>query len=91
MFFPQFVPSSVRIARFARKLFVNLATLLRSAMEAACIESCPGYKASTVKYAGSGLSTDLTLAGASCNVYGTDLNSLRLIVSSETDREILSI
>ncbi|RAO65251.1 uncharacterized protein BHQ10_001263 [Talaromyces amestolkiae] len=51
--------------------------------------SCPGYKASNVKTsAGSIVSADLTLAGAACNVYGTDLDNLVLQVEYETETRL---
>lgn len=49
--------------------------------------TCPGYKASNVKSSGGNIvSADLTLAGAACNVYGTDLDNLVLQVEYETGR-----
>lgn len=41
---------------------------------------CPGYKASQVQEDDRGLSAVLTLAGAPCNVYGTDVQVLNLKV-----------
>lgn len=47
--------------------------------------SCPGYKASNVKSQGGSItSANLNLAGAPCNVYGTDLNNLKLLVEYQT-------
>lgn len=48
------------------------------------ISSCPGYKANNVKTSSSGLTADLTLAGAACNVYGTDITDLTLTVEYQT-------
>lgn len=45
---------------------------------------CPGYKASNVQRTPYGLTADLSLAGAACNVYGTDVDSLSLTVVSST-------
>ncbi|OTA57514.1 glycoside hydrolase family 31 protein [Hypoxylon sp. EC38] len=42
--------------------------------------TCPGYKASNVNISSNGLTADLTLAGDACNVYGTDIEALRLVV-----------
>ncbi|KND87644.1 putative alpha/beta-glucosidase agdC [Tolypocladium ophioglossoides CBS 100239] len=50
--------------------------------------SCPGYKASNVKATDSGLTADLSLAGAPCNAYGTDLKDLTLTVTYETDDRV---
>ncbi|KAI1392968.1 glycoside hydrolase family 31 protein [Hypoxylon trugodes] len=41
---------------------------------------CPGYIASNVKNTSNGLTADLTLAGDACNVYGTDIEALTLVV-----------
>ena len=48
------------------------------------LASCPGYKASNVKTTASTLTADLSLAGASCNVYGDNLSSLTLSVVYKT-------
>ncbi|KAI1432773.1 glycoside hydrolase family 31 protein [Xylaria sp. CBS 124048] len=48
---------------------------------------CPGYKASNVAKTSLGLTADLILAGDPCNVYGTDIEALSLIVEYQaTDR-----
>ncbi|KAL2835120.1 glycosyl hydrolases family 31-domain-containing protein [Aspergillus cavernicola] len=48
---------------------------------------CPGYKASNVHQTSHGFSASLALAGDSCNVYGTDVESLTLEVEfQDTDR-----
>lgn len=49
---------------------------------------CPGYTASNVKTSGTGLTADLTMAGAACNVYGTDIESLSLLVEYQTDQRL---
>ncbi|KAL5343686.1 glycosyl hydrolases family 31-domain-containing protein [Aspergillus crustosus] len=41
---------------------------------------CPGYKASNVQQATDGFSASLELAGAQCNLYGTDVEALTLKV-----------
>ncbi|KAI1087276.1 glycoside hydrolase family 31 protein [Rostrohypoxylon terebratum] len=41
---------------------------------------CPGYKASNVKNTTNGFLADLDLAGEACNVYGTDIEALSLLV-----------
>lgn len=48
------------------------------------LAACPGYKASNVKTSASTLTANLKLAGAACNVYGTDLTELTLEVVYET-------
>ncbi|KAJ9141692.1 Family 31 glycosyl hydrolase [Pleurostoma richardsiae] len=52
------------------------------------LKKCPGYKASNVKTTATGLTADLALAGAACNVYGTDLTDLTLEVTYETDNRL---
>ena len=45
---------------------------------------CPGYKASNVVRTPYGLTADLSLAGNSCNVYGTDIDALSLTVEYQS-------
>lgn len=47
-------------------------------------QSCPGYKASRVHESGHSLTADLTLAGTSCDSYGSDLKDLKLLVEYQT-------
>jgi hypothetical protein len=51
---------------------------------AASIDDCPGYKAINVQNGAGKLTADLHIAGDSCNVYGTDLHNLRLLVEYQT-------
>jgi alpha-glucosidase len=53
------------------------------------LESCPGYRASNVVSTGSTLTADLTLNGPACNVYGTDLTDLKLVVEYQTNTYLL--
>lgn len=55
---------------------------------AAGLDQCPGYKASNVRVTATGVTADLTLAGAACNVYGTDLPHLTLQVTYQTEDRI---
>lgn len=48
------------------------------------LDACPGYKAAHVVVNGSVLSAELTLAGNACNVYGPDVEKLKLEVTYET-------
>lgn len=49
--------------------------------------ACPGYQASNVKTQhGAVVGADLTLAGTACNVYGTDLDNLKLEIEYQTGR-----
>lgn len=49
-----------------------------------CQSNCPGYSASNVQVSDTGLTADLSLAGAACNIYGTDLVNLTLTVEYQT-------
>lgn len=46
--------------------------------------ACPGYSASNIQQTSNGLTADLSLAGETCNVYGTDLTNLTLTVQYQT-------
>ena len=46
---------------------------------------CPGYKGSKVKRTVNGLTATLTLAGAPCNAYGNDIESLNLTVEYQAN------
>jgi hypothetical protein len=46
---------------------------------------CPGYKASNIVRTPYGLKAQLSLAGAACNVYGTDIEALNLTVEYQSD------
>ena len=50
------------------------------------LDACPGYKATNVNSSGSTLTADLSLAGQACNVFGTDVQKLKLEVMYETGR-----
>ncbi|EXJ87313.1 alpha-glucosidase [Capronia epimyces CBS 606.96] len=49
---------------------------------------CPGYTASNVKTSTSGVTAHLTLAGTACNVYGTDVQDLDLLVEYQTNARL---
>lgn len=73
----------------SRARFLVLATafsILSSGAVSQNLESCPGYRASNIKTTGSGLTADLTLNGPACNVYGTDLTDLKLVVEYHTGK-----
>lgn len=48
--------------------------------------NCPGYVASNVKTSGNTLTADLKLNGKACNVYGTDIGPLKLLVEYQTSK-----
>lgn len=47
------------------------------------LDSCPGYVAKNVRTTRSSLTADLVLAGKPCDVFGQDINSLKLSVVYE--------
>ncbi|KAI1823766.1 glycoside hydrolase family 31 protein [Xylaria intraflava] len=51
---------------------------------AVSINDCPGYTASNVTETEGTLTADLTLSGTACNIYGTDLTDLKLLVEYQT-------
>lgn len=53
-------------------------------VDPATLDACPGYKAINVKSFGSTLTADLSLAGKACDVFGTDIQQLKLQVTYET-------
>jgi alpha-glucosidase len=53
-------------------------------VDPAVLDACPGYKATNVWSDESTLTADLSLAGKACNVFGTDIQQLKLEVTYET-------
>lgn len=49
---------------------------------------CPGYTASNVQQTTSGFTASLSLAGDACNVYGTDIEALDLIVEYQSTERL---
>ena len=65
--------------------FLGLLGVAAAALvDPATLDACPGYKATNVEDNGSTLTADLTLAGQACNVFGTDVQQLKLQVTYET-------
>jgi len=74
--------------RFIRLLFT---AALAAAVNGADITSCSGYKASNVLHSGSTITANLNLAGSACDVFGKDLDNLRLLVEYQTGKLHLSM
>ncbi|KAI0118233.1 glycosyl hydrolases family 31-domain-containing protein, partial [Nemania sp. FL0031] len=55
---------------------------------AASIDDCPGYTASNVVESDGKLTADLSLAGTACDIYGTDLTELKLLVEYQTNSRL---
>lgn len=69
-------------ARLARSAAVSTGLVARQATAA----DCPGYRASNVQQNDTGLTADLTLAGEACNVFGQDVENLRLSVNYDNSK-----
>lgn len=65
-------------------LSVSLAALASSASNNTSIDDCPGYTATNVKKTANSLTADLSLAGSACNVYGSDISDLKLLVEYQS-------
>jgi alpha-glucosidase len=52
-------------------------------------DDCPGYKASNIVRRDSSVTADLTLAGAACNLYSSDLVDLKFLAEWQTGELIL--
>jgi len=74
----------------ARVLILGALSLLSWGTTAQNLDSCPGYRASNVVSTGSTLTADLSLNGPACNVYGTDLTDLKLVVEYQTGMYIIN-
>ena len=57
---------------------------LAAGTSAASPPDCPGYSVSNIIEAGGILTADLKLAGDACDIYGTDLVDLKLLVEYQT-------
>jgi alpha-glucosidase len=68
------------------RYFICLLPLLGTAVVADVTDSCPGYTVSNVQQTQGTITADLTLAGAACNVYGTDIENLKLLVEYQTGK-----
>lgn len=49
-------------------------------------DQCPGYTASNVQKTKGGITADLTLTGAECNIYGKDIHDLKFEASYQTGK-----
>lgn len=67
------------------------ATLLPNIYDPQAVDAqsaCPGYNATNVTRTATGLTADLTLAGPACNVYGNDVENLRLTVEYQSSNRL---
>ncbi|THY30913.1 putative alpha-glucosidase [Aureobasidium pullulans] len=49
---------------------------------------CPGYRASNVEHTQHGFTASLSLAGAPCNVYGTDIEDLNITIAYQSSHRL---
>jgi hypothetical protein len=49
-------------------------------------DNCPGYATSNITQTANGLTADLRLAGPACNVYGNDIQNLKLLVNYDSGK-----
>jgi alpha-glucosidase len=84
-------PTCCRTLRIHRLDLTRLTALVIETDTVKAVDAqsvCPGYSASSVKTSSTGLAADLTLAGPACNVYGTDIDLLSLLVEYQTDTRL---
>lgn len=70
-----------------RRLFLFFVSLVGAAVIGPRTDGpdqCPGYKAINIKEHDNSLKADLVLAGDACNLYGSDLVKLTLLVEYQT-------
>ena len=54
------------------------------------VDDCPGYTASNIRKSDVGITADLKLAGAACDIYGNDLVKLKFEASYQTGKSTRS-
>lgn len=65
---------------------VRSLTVAAMALNTRDVASCPGYTLSGISQTQNSITANLQLAGAACNAYGTDLDSLQLLVEYQTGK-----
>jgi hypothetical protein len=65
-------------------LAAALATAHGILVDSSVLDGCPGYNATNVNVYGPRLTADLHIAGRKCNVFGEEIDWLRLEVVYET-------
>ncbi|OCK81184.1 glycoside hydrolase family 31 protein [Lepidopterella palustris CBS 459.81] len=85
MFLALVASATAAIAIPLARAGVHRSPLSPTRIQSSSINTCPGYTASNIVKTDSTLSADLKLAGTACNVYGTDLVDLKLLVEYQTN------
>jgi alpha-glucosidase len=70
--------------------FLALALMAR-ALGQLSLTDCPGYRVINVEERPRGLTADLTLAGTPCNVYGVDIENLKLEADYDTSKSTICL
>ncbi|KAI0657124.1 alpha-glucosidase [Cubamyces menziesii] len=76
--------AALRFALLGQLVLLSRATVI----DPAALDACPGYRAKNVFTFGPKLTADLVLAGKACNVFGPDIEQLKLEVTYETTDRI---
>ena len=74
--------AALRFALLGQLVLLSRATVI----DPAALDACPGYRAKNVFTFGPKLTADLVLAGKACNVFGPDIEQLKLEVTYETSQ-----
>jgi hypothetical protein len=85
------VPVALYTAPVANNMRGGYFLLGLATAAAASVDSCPGYNAGAILSSRSSLTADLSLAGDACNVYGDDLDNLRLLVEYQTGKLTMAL
>ncbi|KAI0344944.1 alpha-glucosidase [Trametopsis cervina] len=78
----------MRLASLSLTALVYASVVWANYTDPTVLDACPGYKATAVSTHGNTLTANLALAGKGCNVYGTDIEKLKLEVTYETKARI---
>ena len=64
--------------------FVYVGIAYATVTDQGILDACPGYKATSINTHGNTLTANLGLAGKACDVFGQDIENLKLEVTYET-------
>ena len=68
-------------------MILQIVTLILSGVVASVsVDDCPGYVAKDIQSTDSSLTASLSLAGDACNVYGNDIQDLKLLVEYQSGK-----
>ncbi|KAI0683191.1 alpha-glucosidase [Cytidiella melzeri] len=78
----------MRVSALSLLAAVCAGTVYATFTDPVVLDACPGYKATAVSTHGSTMTANLVLAGKACNVFGDDIEQLKLEVTYETNTRI---